>query len=200
MRAWSGASFPLAILISLSLLTLWLRQAVELPPPPSGNKARHAPDTIIQELKAVTLDSAGRPLYRMEAARLVHFPDDDTTEVTDPRVFYTPDQEASVTLAAKHGKILGKGNVVELYEDVDIRRAANATDPGWQAQMPQVTAYPNEARAETRGDFIFRQGAARLTGIGFSYDHHAGTLDLHSQVRGEIPPPSASHSTPADGR
>jgi lipopolysaccharide export system protein LptC len=192
MRAWTGASFPLAILICLSLLTLWLRQAVELPEMRSSNKGRHDPDTVIEGLQAAQLDVEGRPLYRLEAARLVHYPDDDTTEISAPRLHYTPAEEAPVTLVAKRGKLLGKGDVVELYDDVRVERAASTIDPGWSAEMPQLTAYPNEARAATASDFVFMQGAARLTGTGFTFDQRARTLDLHANVRGEMPPRSAS--------
>lgn len=197
MRAWTGASFPLAILISLSVLTLWLRQAVELPEMRSVNKGRHDPDTVIEGLQAAQLDAEGRPLYRLEAARLVHYPDDDTTEISAPRLRYTPAEEAPVTLVAKRGKLLGKGDVIELYDDVRVERAADDSAPGWSAEMPRLTAYPSEARATTTSDFVFLQGAARLTGTGFTFNQRARTLDLHANVRGEMPPRSSLSIMPA---
>ena len=43
-------------------------------------KARHEADYFIENFTATTMDTQGRRKHELSAARLVHYPDDDTLE------------------------------------------------------------------------------------------------------------------------
>lgn len=188
MRAWTGAGFPLAILLALSALTLWLRHAADLPEEKPTDKRRHDPDTIIEQFTVSALDAAGKPLHQMTADRLVHFPDDDSSELSNPRLRYTPAGQSVVTMTARRGKMLAGTDEVHLYDDVRVERAGNPQDPGWLATMPDLTAYPPKNTASTRSPFVFTQGPATLHGTGFTLDQKAQTAILESSVRAHFPP------------
>ena len=196
MKFLSGAVFPLVILSTLAALTLWLRQASDLSEVPVTNKERHDPDTLMEKFRAVTLDTHGHPLYRLEAEKLVHYPDDDSTEISMPSLYYTPTGQAPLHLRAQQGKLLNKNEVVELFNHVEVKRANTPTTPGWTIQLPYLTAYPKEARAESQSEVVFTQAGTRLTATGFSLDHKARTINLHAKVRGVLAPRSTPLEQP----
>jgi lipopolysaccharide export system protein LptC len=188
LRAWTGAGFPLAILLALGALTLWLKHAAELPDEKPIDKRRHDPDTIIEQFTASTMDSQGRPLHQLAADKLVHYADDDSSELLNPHLRYTPPGEPTITLLAKHGKMLNGKEEVRLFDDVRIERQGTPSEPGWQATTPELTAFPALGTAHTESPIVFTQGAAKLDGTGFSLDQKARTVELHATVRGHFPP------------
>lgn len=188
MRAWTGAGFPLAILIALGALTAWLKHAAELPDEKPIDRRRHDPDTIIEQFTASTLDAQGRPLHQLSAERLVHYADDDSSELSRPRLRYTPADAPTITMAAKNGRMLGGKDEIKLFDEVRVERQGSAAEPGWLATMPEITAYPPLGTASTDSAIVFTQGAARLDGVGFSLDQKQRTASLNNQVRGHFPP------------
>ena len=191
MRAWTGASFPLAVLLALAALTAWLKHAAELPDEKPVDKRRHDPDTIIEQFTASTLDAQGRPLHQLSADRLVHYSDDDSSELTRPRLRYTPPGEPLTTMAAQRGKMINGRDEVKLFDDVRVERHGTPSEPGWLATMPDITAYPPLGTASTKSPVVFTQGTARLAGTGFSLDQNTKTAALGAPVRGHFPPRTA---------
>lgn len=192
MRAWTGAGFPLAILISLAALTLWLKHAAELPDEKPVDHRRHDPDTIIERFTAAALDPDGRPLHYLAADRLEHFSDDNSSDLTQPRLRYTPAGKPVITLKAQRGRALSGSDEVRLLDEVRIEQLADAGTPGWVATMPDISAFPPSGTASTKSPVILIQGLARIDGIGFSLDQKARTTSLNAAVRGHFPP---RHST-----
>lgn len=188
MKAWTGASFPLAILLALSALTLWLKHAAELPAERPVDKLRHDPDTIIEQFTASALDPKGKPLHQLWADRLVHYSDDDSSELTNPRLRYTPPGQAVITLNAKRGRMVDGKDEVHLYDQVRIERTGSVLDPGWLATMPDITAYPPKGTASTKSPFVFSQGLATIEGTGFSLEQNTRTATLDAAVRAHFPP------------
>ena len=188
MRTFTGAGFPLAILLSLSALTLWLKHAAELPEEKAVDKRRHDADTIIERFTASTLDPQGRPLHQLTAERLVHYPDDDSSELTLPSLRYTPFGQPVTTMDAKRGKSRGGREEITLFDDVKVARQSTTGEPGWLVTMPDITAYPPLGTARTPSPVVFTQGTTRLDGIGFSLDQNAKTVTLESAIRGNFPP------------
>ena len=187
MKAWTGAGFPLAILIALAALTAWLKHAAELPDEKPIDKRRHDPDTIIEQFTATQLDPQGRPLHHLSADRLVHYADDDSSELTLPRLRYSPAGALPITMVAKRGKMLGGREEVKLFDEVRVERQGTATEPGWLATMPDLTAYPPKGTAETASPIVFTQGPARLDGVGFLVNQNERTASLNATVRGHFP-------------
>ena len=197
MKAWSGSTFPLILLGTLAGLTYWLKQAVELPVEgrPDG-KLRHDPDMIIEKFRAATVDAQGKPLHYFEAEKLVHYPDDDTSEILRPRLRYTPSGQSEMRISAEKGHTKGKQDEVQLTEQVRVERLPTRETQGWVATMAELTAYPDAGLAKSDSPYVVTQGAAQLEGIGFHADKNAQILELHQKVRGTFPPRKPEHKTP----
>lgn len=191
MRAWTGLSFPVVVAVALAGLTLWLKQAVELPVERRDGKLRHDPDSIVEGLRAATFDPLGRPLHYLDADRLVHYPDDDSSHLVRPRVRYTPNDQPEMRAEAESGLMLGKQKEVRLFDRVRVVRLDSPGSPGWIATMQELTAFPDQGTVSSSSPFVFTQGAAHIEGIGFAADQNVRTITLNSRVRGVFPPRTA---------
>ena len=82
LREWS----PLLPLLLLLAGTWWLNQQVQPLPPAADGSKRHDPDFIVSRFSATTLNENGTPHFLMSAEKMVHYPDNDTTYLDEPRL------------------------------------------------------------------------------------------------------------------
>jgi lipopolysaccharide export system protein LptC len=196
MKKWSSAVLPLSIMLVLVALSAWLRYATELPDATRDGRNRHDPDAIVNDVRGHKLDAAGVLLYRIEAAEVRHFPDDETSELQQPRLAYVSPAKPTVTIRADAALATARAEKVELSGQVEIRRAAAGRQAALLAEMPELTVLPEEKRAFTSSKVLITQGLSRLQGVGMKVDHALQTYVLESDVRGEIESPSARKKKP----
>jgi lipopolysaccharide export system protein LptC len=76
----------LLLLAMLALGSYWLAQRARLGQPERVATApRHEPDYFAEQFLLHRLNALGQVEYRLQAARMVHFPDDNTSELS-PKV------------------------------------------------------------------------------------------------------------------
>lgn len=186
MRTWSGALFPLTLLLALAALTLWLKHAIELPDVGRDGKFRHDPDLVIERFAARKLDPAGRLQYRLDAPKMVHYPDKDTTEISDPRFTYLRGEAPTATLTAVRAEVTGRGDKIVFRDKVLIERMASADQEPVQARMSDLTVVTDSETATTEHAVEVTRGKSWVRGVGMDFDNKAGTIVLKSQVTGRI--------------
>lgn len=191
-RATLGAILPLAIMLLLAMLTLWLDRTVELTVESPARALTHEPDYLIEKFNLQRLDANGEPRYRLSAARMVHFPDDDTSHLTMPRLIQSQPSKAETRVSAARGLVSADGREVKLYDNVELFRAGAAIGaPGGRTDdMRVLTAYlrvvPDDDKADTTARVTIEQGASTLIGTGMTYDNRYRRIALLSAVRGTI--------------
>ena len=186
MKQWSSAALPLTILFALAALTVWLRYATELPEARNDGKSRHDPDFIVTKGAVRKLDPAGNLLYTLVAAEIRHFPDDDTTELSQPKLVYLHPTRPPLTISAVQGHSSPRGERVELRERVEVRRAATARQAELVLETPDLTVLTDEEKAFTRSRVVITQGRSWVQGVGMRVDNRLQTYLLESQVTGQI--------------
>ena len=85
----------------------------------------HEPDYYIDKFTATGHDSNG-VAYVLEAKRLEHFPDDNTSELDKPRLRQYNEGELSRKTSSDYGMLLEDGTTIELKGNVQV--AQSATD------------------------------------------------------------------------
>ncbi|MGH8721571.1 MAG: LPS export ABC transporter periplasmic protein LptC, partial [Burkholderiales bacterium] len=78
MRLSATRLFPLVLMLALALLSFWLERAARQEPAPSVLE-RHDPDYSVEQFTITDFSRAGAPESTLSAAKMVHYPDDDTT-------------------------------------------------------------------------------------------------------------------------
>lgn len=184
MKAWSTAVFPLSVLTTLAGLSFWLLHATSLDEPKRDGKDRHDPDYIISGMKLSKLDKGGLLQYTLTAREVVHFPDDDSTEVAEPYLVYLGKNKPPLTLRSRTAHVSSEGETVIMRDDVHVVRAATPTRPETHGRMPDLTIQTEEETAATKSPVLFTQGNSWLKGVGMNLDNRTQTYVLQSQAVG----------------
>lgn len=182
MKQWGSALFPLSLLAALAVLSFWLRYATELPEERRDGKHRHDPDFTIHDSVLRKLDSNGQLQYTLNSDVIRHYPDDDSTDMAKPHLIYQYPTRPSVTIRAERGHANKEGEQIDLYENVQITRAATAKDAEMNGYTDQLTVFPDDEKAFTKSPVLITKGKSWLKGVGMQVDSRAQTYVLESQA------------------
>ena len=95
--------FPIALMLSLALLTFYLERTVRDDESPAPLR-RHDPDYIVTNFTTTTYTGEGAVETVMSAQRMVHYPDDDTTELFVPCMVYAKPEQPRFSVRAAREK------------------------------------------------------------------------------------------------
>ena len=177
--------FPLLLMLSLALLTFWLERAARMDQTHPSLR-RHDPDYLVHNFRIVGYGPAGAPESMLSARRMVHYPDDDSTNLDSPRVLQTKAGEAPMTLTADRGALSQDGEDTFLYDNVLLVRSAIPQLP----EMRMETSFIHVVRARslfrTDREIAIHEDGRFLTGRGLEYDNESRVLQLRAKVRGRF--------------
>jgi len=177
--------FPLLVLSGLALLAFWLSEAVTPSSQPDDAAKRHAPDAIAENFILYRYNTTGKLAYRLEATRMEHYPDDDSSLIYTPRLIRYRPNLPDVTMTAQSAHVTTRGEQVLLRDDVVIVRGAYANRPELIAKTPELTVLPEEGKAFNQHPVAITQGKSWVNGIGLLADNDLKTFTLRKSVRGE---------------
>jgi lipopolysaccharide export system protein LptC len=184
LRAWS-ALFPLLIVLAG---TYWLsRQVMPMPPAPDY-KARHDPDVIVTNFSAVALGRAGAPHYLLAASRMEHYPDDDSTYLTEPRLTSPYRDRPPIHMSADDGEVSHNGKEILLRDHVTIVRDAAPNNGELKVTTSFLRVVPDDEIAETDRTVTVTGDRSVTTAKGLRFDAGARVLKLLAQVRTDYEP------------
>jgi lipopolysaccharide export system protein LptC len=187
MRLSTTRLFPLALMLSLALLTFYLERTVREEEGTPGLR-RHDPDYIITNFTTTTFNRDGAAEAVLSAARMVHYPDDDSTELVAPRLVQSKPERPRVTVRADRGALSREGDEIFLYDNVVLvrepqggRSAARLT-----TDFLHVVRDRSIVRTDRHVDIV--EDRRRLSGRGMEYNSDLGTMTLRENVRGRFEP------------
>jgi lipopolysaccharide export system protein LptC len=174
--------FPLGLMLSLALLTFYLERTVREDDSPPALR-RHDPDYLVTNFTTTTYNREGAAETIMSAAQMVHYPDDDTTELSSPRVVQAKPNEPRLTVRAERGQLSRDGDEIFLYGSVLLVREATADKP--EARMTTEFLHILRERSLVRSDkpVKFVEGGRSLTGRGMEYNNESRELLLRHDVQ-----------------
>ena len=113
-----------AAIVVMFGLSLWLQMNFLKPKlHQNAPTISHEPDYYIDKFTATGRDSNG-VAYVLEAKRLEHFPDDNTSELDKPKLRQYNEGELSRTTSSDYGKLLEDGITIELKGNVQVTQGA----------------------------------------------------------------------------
>jgi lipopolysaccharide export system protein LptC len=173
--------FPLALMLALALLTFYLERTTREDESPQVAR-RHDPDYLVSTFTTTTYNAGGAVESVMSAARMVHYPDDDTTELIAPRVVQSRPKQPRYTVQAKRGTLSRDGDEIFLYGDVLLVREASAEGP--EARMTTEFLHILRDRSLVRTDREVKivEGSRSLQGRGMEYNNVSRELLLRHDV------------------
>jgi len=175
--------FPLLLMASLALLTLWLDHQVRVEGGDHPSLRRHDPDYMVTNFTTTTYNSDGHAVTTLAAAQMQHYPDDDSTDVTAPRLVQSKPAAPRFTVQADRGKISREGDEIFLYDHVVLVRDADAKEPPAKMTTSFLHMLRDKALLRTDREVLFEQEGRSLTGRGMEYHTDTRELFLKNDVR-----------------
>ena len=186
MRARANTLFTLGLAAGLAMITLWLEHMVNAPAGGRPDPSLHNPDFIVERFTATSLDKAGRPESKLIANRMVHYADDETTELEEPRLLQLPDEGPPVHITAERGTVTKDGNEVRLYGNVVVIREADGSQSELRMETTYLQVFPKEEIALTPEAVVITQGRSRLAGVGMEFNNKTRQFTLKARVTGTL--------------
>ena len=172
-------------------LTYWLERVIEANTPDLVGPSRSDPDFIVNDISATSLDQAGKAEYRLTAKKMMHYPDDDATLVTEPRFVSYSGAEAPVSITAKQGVVSSKGDHVYFQDDVRVVRAAYDDQSALTLRTSFLHVIPDAHVAKTDRKVTIIDDATVVTAVGLELNTESRELKLLSNVQGTFEPAKA---------
>lgn len=182
---------PLVLIAILAALTFWLERAVQSSAREPGGASRHDPDYIVENLSAARMSEEGTALYTLSAARMLHYPDDDSTLLTEPRFVSYRSQRAPVTVTAKQAVVSSNGEHVYFQDDVRVVRAAYEEHSELVVRTSFLHVIPDRHLARTDRPVTISDAATTVTAVGLELNSETRVITLLSNVRGTYDPGKA---------
>lgn len=188
MKLSSTRLFPLLLMLALAGATLWLERAAREDEGAHPSLRRHDPDYVIDNLKAIRFGTSGAPESTLAAAKVVHYPDDDSTELLAPRVVQTKPNEPRISVSAERGALSRDGDEVFLYDNVQLVRDAIRGRPEMRVQTSYLHVVRARSLVRTDRDVLITEGGRELSGRGMEYHNESAELFLRERVRARFTP------------
>lgn len=183
MNDRATAMFPLFMLLLLAALTFWLSRVIQSDIVRSP--LRHDPDYWAERVEVRRFDVDGKLQHTLVAEKLLHYPDDDTTIVTAPRLTYH--QPRQLEIVARMAYVGRDGKEVDLVDDVKVtRRGATESAPPTVLQSRTLKIFPDEEKGSTKDPVSISEGASVMRGSGLEIDNRTGITVLHGRVTGTL--------------
>ncbi|HUW38328.1 MAG TPA: LPS export ABC transporter periplasmic protein LptC [Rhodocyclaceae bacterium] len=185
MKLSSTNLLPLLLLMLLAALTFWLERTTQSDAVRDDGRGRHDPDFIVNNFTVRRYNLDGGLQQVLTAQKMLHYTDDDSTEVSAPALtYYGADRRTQVT--ARQAWLTKEGKEVRLVGDVRLVRAATADSPELVVTTTELNVYPDQEIARSNVPVTITQGQSVITGGGLEVNNKAQVFQLTGKAHGII--------------
>jgi lipopolysaccharide export system protein LptC len=179
---------PFGVLVVIVAMTWWLDRLVQGPRAPD-EVARHEPDMIVDRFAATNYGVDGAVRYTVKAARMLHYPDDDSAELTRLAFEAFEPGQPRLAVTSDRGRLLDKGAEVWFEGNVVLDRAAAGRVDALTLHTDRMQVLPDEKIARTSSEVVIESPSGRLVASGMELNNEAKTMRLN-KVRAVYQPPA----------
>jgi lipopolysaccharide export system protein LptC len=180
--------FPLLLMLALAGLTLWLELMVREDEGLRQSTRRHDPDYIVDRLMHTRFNAQGMAESVLAAEKMLHYPDDDSTDLVAPRLVQTKANQPRVTVTAGRATLSQDGEELFLYDNVLVVREAGAGRPEARIRTSFLQVARAQSLLRTDRDVVITEADRVLSGRGMEYNNDSGQFYLRERVRGRYQP------------
>lgn len=148
------------------------------------------PDAFMEDVTAIVMNKMGTPTMRIESPKVIHYQQNDSTELLTPHVIIYRDSPEPWHITANHAKTKDGANEITFWENVIIHHLADSDNPVTTMSTSTLTIFPNQKIAKTADAVIVNQPSTTVHGVGLLANWEDGTVKLLSDAREEYVPTS----------
>jgi len=174
----------LLLIILLAIVSGWVFESIEKNPILTKKKLRHDPDYFLKNFTATTMDKSGKPAYKVKAAHLEHYPDNDSMKMQQPFFSFYEKNIKAWTVQANEAIVLQKKDQIHLKGHVILNQIS--LDKNKQAirlTAEQLTIEPKRNIAHTRSGIKLYKGKNTIQAIGMRADMSKKRIEFLSKTR-----------------
>lgn len=172
------------VLLVLAVASGWLLQRFNVEAPPIAPKARHEPDYYMEQFSKLSMDVQGRLDSKLEADFMVHYPDDDSTELVQPKLELYNGSSRPWIVVAERGWVSANNEHILLYGPVEIWRSDDAGNRELEVHTRDLRILTDEDYAESDNPTTVRSPNSTTRAIGMQAWFRTGLVKLLRDVRG----------------
>lgn len=199
MRERGTLVVSVALIGALAVGSYWLAQQARL----SDAVARpvgHDVDYTASGITLTRMDERGIAQYVIDASKLVHYVDDDSGELTEPRLVGAKADRPEMRVRADLGKTTGDGEEVRLYGNVVLRRQPWKGAQELVATGPYMLVQPDRELLSSDQPVDVTQGGSRINANAMQYDNGHRTIQLDGGAGGRVHAVIEARSARANAR
>ena len=185
MKDRSHSLFPLLVLTLLAGVSVWLERVTQQEPVTKTDKTRHEADFSAERITLHRFDPTGKVQYILVADSMLHYADDESSELKNPRLNYLNRPEP-VWVESRFASVNKDGTTVVLTDEVLVRRAAHAGKPESTLRTEQMTVWPEDEKMRADKPVTLTQGQTVINAERMESDNIIGEVRLQGQVRGTL--------------
>jgi lipopolysaccharide export system protein LptC len=189
----------LSVLISaaMGVGSYWLAQQARLSDV-AARPAGHDIDYTADDITLTRMDETGRAQYVIDATKLIHYFDDDSGELTQPRIVGSKVNRPEMRVRADLGKTTSDGQEVRLFGNVVLVRQPWHGAAELVAKSDYMLAFPDSEKVETDHPINVVQGGSSANGNAMQYDNATRNLNLDGGTGGRTRTVLEPHKPRAD--
>ncbi len=169
---------PMGILVLLACLTFWLSRYVAGEGARMTDIKRHAPDIVIEQFTAQKLSPLGDIQYVVNAAKMTHYADDDSSVLEQIIFTATTPGQPTVIARAPRGRLLKGGDEVILDGGVVIDSSAIGRSPAMLMKTPKLTVLPEQSLTRSVDGVVIKSVQGVITAANFELNSVTQELTL----------------------
>ena len=173
---------PLLLIIA-AVVALWFQDSAKQKPPSDKTIDTHFPDYFMDNFSITSMNEQGAIEYTLSASKMLHFADDDSSELTSPFLAFSK-TDRQVSVRASRAVYLQQQNILHLYDDVTIIRSSDQTQSELSIHTDYLKINTVSRIAETDRDTQVNTAELKLNSKGLIYNDKQGRLILTSRVKG----------------
>ena len=185
IRDRSHSLFPVIVLTLLAGVSVWLDRVTQQEPVARADKTRHEVDFSADKITLHRFDPTGKVQYILVADSMLHYADDESSELKNPRLNYLNRPEP-VWVESRFASVNKDGTTVVLTDEVLVRRAAHAGKPESTLRTEQMTVWPEDEKMRADKPVTLTQGQTVINAERMESDNIIGEVRLQGQVRGTL--------------
>lgn len=146
------------------------------------------PDAIMEDVVTVIYDKQGKPRLKIATPRMVHYLENDATNLTTPEVTLYRKSPQPWRITSQYAKATDGTNKVDFWENVIIQHTGDHNSPTTLIKTPTLTVHPERQTAQTNDAITLIQPSIVVKSIGMFADMDSGNIKLLSEAIGEYVP------------
>lgn len=180
--------FSLIMLIALSL-TAWTTMSYR-PKETVIPQSTSLPDAFMEDVSALIMDKQGRPKMRIVTPKMVHYVENDTSQLTSPKLTIYRQSPQPWYITSKHATATQGVEHVLFWDNVNVQHSADQNNPATLIQTPKLLVHPKKQTAETTEFITMTQPNTVIKATGMEADMNTGNIKLLSEAKGVYVPNS----------